>query len=351
MNIFNSLGSNYTLTEALKFTLDLSRRSARLQAAGILKNRYGRNPVFTYKGREALRLALTSMKLPPGSGVAICGYTCIAVWQAITAAGMVPVFLDIDPGTLHFSAVTLKKALKTRPAIRAVIVQNTLGFPADIAPIADICRRNGLALIEDLAHSTGTLYPDGRNAGTVGDAVCLSFSQDKLIDCVSGGAVIFRRTERKATERFGSVGRIQQMKDCLYPLLTFIIRSAYPYGGKVFHALVKKSGLLTTPIGSEKSLSTRNLPDWYIPRLVRELTNLNADLIRRQSIARVYARNLPEVMILPALVIDIPRSACLRFPVLVKNRDRLLRVMKRQGVHLGDIWYDAPVAPRKFLRF
>ena len=81
MNIFNSLGSNHTFASAARILFTMGGVSYQKKLAGYLESRYGGKAVLTYKGREALRLALEAI---PGNGaVAINGFTCLAVYQAL----------------------------------------------------------------------------------------------------------------------------------------------------------------------------------------------------------------------------------------------------------------------------
>lgn len=194
MSIFNSLGSNYNFNFVLKAFL--ARRSDNSQLKSFLENKYQGKVTLVYKGREAIELGLKSLNLPADSFVAITGFTCFALYAAIKKAKLHIEYLDIEKGELNFSNETLEKAIKKNPKIRVVIIQNTLGYPCQIKEIAKICRQNKIVLIEDLAHSIGTKYENREEAGTVGDFVVLSFSQDKIIDAVSGGALISRMNEK-----------------------------------------------------------------------------------------------------------------------------------------------------------
>ena len=192
MAIFNSLGSNYNFEFVLRslFTKDAGKSRAAL--LGLLRKKYSGDVVLTYKGREALTLCLELSKLPKESVVAINGFTCVAVYKAVEEAGYAVELLDNELGDLNFTAKILEEKLKKNPQIKAVIIQNTLGYPCDIEEIDKICKKNNLVLIEDLAHCVGASYSSGMEAGTIGDFTCLSFSQDKMIDAVSGGALVIR---------------------------------------------------------------------------------------------------------------------------------------------------------------
>ena len=186
MTIFNSLGSNYNFGFVLKALFSKGGKDLK---AFLEKKYYGKATIL-YKGREAIELALKD--LPKTSFVAINGFTCFAVYGAIKKAGMQVEYLDIEKGDLNFSAKTLDQKLRNNPKIKAVIIQNTLGYPCDIENISKICKEKKIILIEDLAHSIGARYENGEEAGMIGDFVVLSFSQDKMIDSVSGGALIER---------------------------------------------------------------------------------------------------------------------------------------------------------------
>jgi len=193
MSIFNSLGSNYNFKYVLRSLFSDGHEQNR-KLINLLQEKYGGKTILTYKGREALALALKILNLPKESCIAINGFTCYAVYKAIHEVGLIPICLDLEEknSDLNFKPVTLEKSLGENKNIKVVVVQNTLGYPCDIEKIAQICHKKNIFLIEDLAHCVGTRYSDGKEAGAVGDFVTLSFSQDKIIDSVSGGALVIR---------------------------------------------------------------------------------------------------------------------------------------------------------------
>lgn len=317
-----------------------------------LENKYQGKAVLLYKAREAIFVALQILNLPKGAVVAINGYTCYAVYKAIVDAGYKIEYLDIPKGDLNFSGSTLKAALAKNPAIKIVIIQNTLGFACDMQNIASTCKQNNIVLIEDLAHSVGAVYGDGGEAGRVGDFAVLSFSQDKMIDAVSGGALIIRNKQyqNKTLPEFLEVGKKQQLMDRWYPHLTFKIRTSYAIGlGKITHQIYKSLGVLSKPMGSTENISLHKLPAWYCGLVLRQFNNLQENIFHRREIAKIYASNLNPKILFPALLGLIPDSSNLRFPILVDNRPALVAYLKSFGIHISDIWYDAPIAPEKYM--
>ena len=231
--------------------------------------------------------------------------------------------------------------------IKVVVVQNTLGYPCNIEKIVQICKENNLILIEDLAHCIGTRYPNGKEAGTTGDFVTLSFSQDKAIDAVSGGALIIRNEKHK-NNRLASQGDAlegyQQFKDKLYPLLTYKIRFLYNSGlGKPLHYLLKNLNLLSKPMqGGLYDLYS--LPNWYCNLALIEFTKLKQQLSHRKEIAKIYAKNINKKILNSNIVNKISASTNLRFPIFVENRGKLIKFLKKDKIYVSDIWYSS-VAP------
>ncbi len=352
--IFNSLGSSFvSFSQAARSLLIRNKNEYVQELENYLENKYQGKAKLLYKGREALSLALQLAALPRGAVVAINGFTCYAVYQAIVEQGLEIEYLDIDETSLDFSAQTLKKAVKRNPKIKAVMVQNSLGFPAQVPEIKIVCEQHGLVLIEDLAHSVGTVYSDGREAGSVGDFVVLSFSQDKVIDSVSGGALIVRQPKflpDLAALTTKQISLKMQLRDRFHPLLTWIIRKTYRLqAGKVLHRLFDKFNLLSKPM-NDAGGGFHDLPAWQCWLALSLLKKMPATIKHRQTITQVYLENLPEEMV-PATTREGARNgSCLRLPVLVNNRSALLALLKNKHYHLADIWYDAPIGPRKYLR-
>lgn len=350
MNIFNSLGSNHTLGSALRILFAVGGPSAQKNLITYLEARYQGQAILTYKGREALRLALTS--LPEKGAIAVNGFTCWAVYQAVQGSGHTCHYLDISDSALNFSARSLREALTTNPSIKAVVIQNTLGFPCDIESIAALCKEYGIVLIEDLAHSIGITYASGAEAGTVGDFVILSFSQDKVIDAVSGGALLIRN-KKYAGIHAPSLRKVplsSQIKDRLYPILTRKIKVAHGLGiGSIVHWIFRAVRILSRPLSDDATSDHHELPPWYCATILRQFASLEKVAEHRRKIAGIYTKSIDVSLFILGVAAFLPHSANLRFPLVTSGRDRLIEYLKRKGVYVGDIWYDAPVAPKRYL--
>lgn len=347
MAIFNSLGSNYSLQYVFKSLFsDTSGRDLKLK--NFLQDKYGGKTILTYKGREALTLALKILNLPKESCVAINGFTCYTVYKSIEEAGLIPVCLDLEEKNtdLNFTSEALEKILIENGNIKVVVIQNTFGYPYSIEKITQICNKKNIILIEDLAHCVGTKYGNGKEAGNVGDFITLSFSQDKIVDAVSGGALIIKNKKYSNTtiQQFNNINALQQFKDHLYPFHTYKIRFFYDFlWGKIYHFLLKNLNLLSKPM-QEGLYNFYSLPNWYCNLALTEFKKLNQQLNHRKEIAKIYATKLNKKVLNQNVIEKIPFSTNLRFPIFVKNRGALIKFLKMHKIFVSDVWYNS-VAP------
>jgi dTDP-4-amino-4,6-dideoxygalactose transaminase len=343
VSVFNSLGSNYSK----HFILDsfgFGTKNDTLRLKQKLHETYKAETIqLTFKGREAITLILKQLNLPTGSLVAVNGFTCYAVYEAITAAELKPFYLDIEKNDLNFKPDTLQDALKNNKNIKAVMVQNTLGMIADVPTINRICKQHGAVLIEDLAHSIGLLYSGGTLAGTVADYSALSFSQDKVIDAVSGGAMVFKNVTENSPTSWDKVSLKVRLRGRLYPISTWVIRKTIRFWlGRFLLKFMKSSHLLSRPMSGEAG-TPHTLPSWYSGLAVKAFNNLDNVVDHRQKIAAIYRQALPKENCLK----HHDNNIYLRFPLLVDNRKELINYLKRWHIYITDIWYDAPIGPKK----
>lgn len=322
----------------------------------FLETEYGGEVILLHKGREAIEFSLRIIQkidnLPQGAAVAMNGFTCYALYKAVINAGFTPVYLDVEGRNLNFSSLKLRDAIEANPDIKIVIVQNTLGYPASTPEIAKICAEKGIILIEDLAHSVGTIYPNGGETGSLGDFVVFSFSQDKIVDAVSGGALVIRNQKYwiRAPYPLSDLGFKRQLIERLYPLFTWKVRTGYSLGiGKPIHWILKKLNLLSKPLADANFQGIYRLPSWYCYLIRSRFRRLAANLAHRKHIAHIYRTELDNSLLSPVHTEQVQLANNLRFPIFVNNRIGLIDSLAEQKIFFSDIWYDAPIAPKKYL--
>ncbi len=346
MPLFNSLGSNYNLKFALTALAQLIRsdKSAPAELKKKLKKRFGGKVYLFHKGRDAIQFSLESLGIGKGADVLTQAFACYAVEEAIKRTGANPVYADVEKNTLNYSVSTLQQAYQQAENPQAVIVQNILGYPADIVAIKAWCQKHNLLLIEDLAQSFGAKSSEGKELGSYGDAVVLSFGRDKIVDAVSGGAAIIKpnnpydiraETEPRSVLPLGTVSR-----DMFYPFLTWGIRSMWSIGlGRLLWKFSYSLNLLISPTQTLVAKKVM-LPVEYAKLALIQLDNLERQLKHRRKISHIYHQHLRSSLADKTL---ISRGTCLRYPFVVDDPDKLANQLARKGFFLSDRWYQAPV--------
>jgi len=148
----------------------------------------GRATTASY-GRMAGYYILKALDLPEGSEVIFPALTFWVVPELARAAGLKPVFADVDPGTFNLRTDALERAIT--PRTRAVVPTHIYGLPCDMDDILSVARKHGLRVIEDCAHSLGATYR-GQPVGTFGDAALFSFQVLKPLNTCGGGIAYTR---------------------------------------------------------------------------------------------------------------------------------------------------------------
>ncbi len=140
---------------------------------------------FARSGRECLYLILKMLELRPQSRVGVPLYCCVSVFQAIAAAGHLPVFLDVD---LNNYALDEEFLRENKDRIDALVVVHTFGYPANLERLRRCLAGRNVPVIEDCAHALLTEFGNSL-AGTKSDAAFFSFAPHKPA-AAGGGALL-----------------------------------------------------------------------------------------------------------------------------------------------------------------
>ena len=162
-------------------------------------------------GTAALHYALVAAGIRAGDSVITVPNTFIATTEAITQAGAVPEFVDVDERTYNLDPAKLRHYLETesdadlqtgrrisrrtgRP-VTAVVPVHLYGQMADMDAILEIAEAYQLIVVEDACQAHGAEYFSARQnvwkkAGSVGQAAAFSFYPGKNLGaCGEAGAV------------------------------------------------------------------------------------------------------------------------------------------------------------------
>jgi dTDP-4-amino-4,6-dideoxygalactose transaminase len=161
-------------------------------------------------GTDALRFALMACGIKSGDVVVTVPHTFIATTEAISQAGALPEFVDVDEQTYNMDPEKLREYLEVqctkdksgklisrrsgRP-VTAVIPVHLYGQMADMDAIQELADRYHLTVIEDACQAHGAEYFSRKHnrwmkTGSMGRATAFSFYPGKNLGaCGEAGAV------------------------------------------------------------------------------------------------------------------------------------------------------------------
>ena len=148
---------------------------------------FKRNVTLVNTGTAALHLALQGIGIEPGDEVLVQSLTYVSCFQAIKAAGAIPVACEVcdDSLTLDLKDVELKLTARTK----AIMPVHYAGNVGELDKVYDFAKKHHLRVIEDASHAFGTTF-QGRLIGSFGDICCISMDGIKNITSGEGGMII-----------------------------------------------------------------------------------------------------------------------------------------------------------------
>jgi dTDP-4-amino-4,6-dideoxygalactose transaminase len=176
--------------------------------AGFCQTRFC---VGVASGTDALRFILLAAGIGTGDAVITVPNTFIATAEAVTQAGAIPEFVDVDENTSNLDPHKLRaylekqcvrddatrevRSLRTGRRVAAIIPVHLYGQMASMDAILEIARKYRLVVLEDACQAHGAQYfSQKRNrwsrAGSMGKAAAFSFYPGKNLGaCGEAGAI------------------------------------------------------------------------------------------------------------------------------------------------------------------
>lgn len=304
-------------------------------------------------GREGLLALLQAIHLRQDDEVIVQAYTCIAVPNAVHAAGGHPVFVDIDPETLNLNCEEVRKAIT--PRTRAVLCQHTFGVPADTERLRRLCDEHRILLIEDCAH----ILPDEtgpQEIGRHGDALLLSFGREKAISGISGGAIVCRRSDlsrklKLAAMQAGHLRRWTVIRLLFYPLAYALTRPFYGLfiGKAILKAMQVLHLLVPVYIDDEKEGHMphviRTLPNALAFLALAQFTKLRGINDHRRALTRFYLEEGKKRVWLRPLAGVTPDLPLQKFPLFLEHAEEIRAILRTRNIHLHDGWTGCVICP------
>lgn len=246
--------------------------------------------------------------MQPGDEVIVPANTYIASILALTENGLTPVLVEPDPRTLELDDSKIEAVITTKT--KAILLVHLYGRCACTQKILDLCKKYNLKLVEDNAQAHGCRFK-GKRTGSIGDAAGHSFYPGKNL-----GAL-------------GDAGAVTTND----PDLAAAVRALANYGSQRKYVF-KYAG------------RNSRLDEIQAAILDVKLKYLDADIAKRQEVARCYYERIDNPLVeLPERLPD-ENNVYHLFPIIVKDgkRDALHDYLAECGI--GTVIH-YPIAPHK----
>ena len=150
--------------------------------------------VAVNSGTSALHLIVRGLGIGEGDVVITTPFSFIASSNCILFERAKPLFVDIEEDTLNLDADKFEEKLESLSSeelakVKALLVVDAFGQPADWDRFRQIGKKYNLKLIEDSAEALGAEYK-GKRAGSLGEVGVFAFYPNKQITTGEGGVLV-----------------------------------------------------------------------------------------------------------------------------------------------------------------
>jgi len=288
--------------------------------------------VAVSSGTDALRFALMACGVGQGDVVITVPNTFIATTEAISQAGALPEFVDIDERTYNISVQMLERylekqcvrnsagkliSLRSGRPVTAVVPVHLYGQMADMDAILELADRFGLIVVEDACQAHGAQYFSRKSdrwcmAGSMGRAAAFSFYPGKNLGaCGEAGAA--------TTNDPAIAAKIRMLRD-------------HGQAQKYHHDIEGYNGRLDSIQAGLLQVKLAHLAGWNQLRRDRAL-----------DYNRLLADN--EAVVCPHEP-SWSRAVYHVYVIRTQNRDGLMKQLKEAGIATG-IHYPVPLHMQK----
>lgn len=274
----------------------------------------------------ALHLAVTAFRFPKGKKILVPSLTFASTACAILYNDLIPVFVDSDPITLGMDLEDMKRKYDSECV--AIMPVHFAGHPVPMEIIMPWAREKNLKVIEDCAHTTGSVYK-GKPLGTWGDFGCFSFEEKKLMTTGDGGMIVSNDLElMKDIKAYRWVG-IDKDNWKSAKTYTQVNQDAMHWFYEI-NLLGYKYNMndLAAAIGLAQ---------------LKKLDDMNA---KRSDIIKKYLNGIKDISgIKPLVPYDVDKYVYQMFGIRAEKRDELMIFLKSQGIATGCHYTPLSVQP------
>ena len=270
-----------------------------------LGQRFNARAVAVSSGTDAILASLMALGIGRGDKVITTPFTFFATAGCITRAGAKPVFVDIDPATFLMRADAIAAVVDAQ--CKAVIPVHLFGQMCEMTPLAELCGKHNLKIVEDAAQCIGATDSRGKVPGELGSTACLSFYPTKNLGAAGdAGAVIVRDT--------ALAGRLEQTRQ-------------HGETSRYHHAFVGGNFRLDGIQCAVLNVKLKYLDTWNS---------------RRRQIADYYSRRFKNTDVIAPVEIPGTHHVYHQYVVRIPRRDSAKEHLQKHGIGSA-IYYPRPL--------
>lgn len=168
-----------------------------------------RHAIAVNSGTAGLHLGVRALGWGDGDFVLTTPFSFVSSTNVLLYERVIPIFVDVDPRTGNIDTGLAAQAVADWEAggmkrekllprrgvegkardLKGVLAVDVFGQPADYDSIRNVCRANGMTVIEDSCEALGALYK-GRAAGLLAEMGVYAFYPNKQITTGEGGMIV-----------------------------------------------------------------------------------------------------------------------------------------------------------------
>ena len=297
--------------------------------------------VFTKSGRDAFYIILETL-LNENDEIIVPSFTCNVLLGGIEKAKVKPIFSDVNRMTLNMEYEDVIPLITSNT--KAILVTHQFGYSTDIDLLVDLCREKNILIIEDAASAFGAKFR-GDKVGKMGDVGFFSFEKSKVISGIEGGLIIGKKDflDRINKKIIGKVIEDRSFKYIIKSFSDLIIFTPF-----IYNLILKIWSLFNTKYSNAENLNLdlerysleniRVMSKFQKNLLYNQLKNINKIIEIRNKTALFYRNTIEgnfQIISIPQIMTPDRLHTYSRFPILVKEKEKVYQFVKKEGVDLG----------------
>ena len=316
------------------------------------------NYYLTSSARTALYLIIKSFKPPKSKSIGIPAFICGVVATPFLEEGYKIEWIDVDENGL----IDIKDFEKKSKNIGLVIVPHIFGQQAPLEAVYKIANPQNILVVEDTAHLIPHIElknkPSKQFSENFFDAQILSFGREKVLSCVTGGALIlpkksiYKKSVEKNYKNLKLPSKFWIFQHLIQPFIFSISLPWWQFGGKIIPYIFRKINFLPLAVTPTEKRGREDFPQTKMPYAQQKILKKQFKLLPKRSELRKQNTQLWKdelKKLFPEDCIIIPENF---FRVLVvnkkletrNNRKYFLKKLKGTDFHLSE-WEGNPIAP------